>query len=118
MNLSMGNKNVVIGLVVMMLYLSMTFFIERTAALRLPAMYQWPETAEEGGLAGYGPRHIQLYRDILSRQLIKLLQGVKPTDIPVEQPTKFELVINLNTAKALGLTIPEAMLDRADKVIE
>jgi putative tryptophan/tyrosine transport system substrate-binding protein len=92
--------------------------IERTAVLRLPAMYHRPETVEEGGLAGYGPRFIQLFRDILSRQLIKLLQGVKPADIPVEQPTKFELVINLNTAKALGLTIPEAMLDRADKLIE
>jgi putative ABC transport system substrate-binding protein len=92
--------------------------IERTTALRLPAMYQWPETAEEGGLVGYGPRIVQLFRDVLSRQLIKLLQGAKPADIPVEQPTKFELVINLNTAKALGLKIPEAMLDRADKVIE
>jgi putative ABC transport system substrate-binding protein len=81
-------------------------------------MYQWPETAEEGGLVGYGPRIVQLFRDVLSRQLIKLLQGAKPADIPVEQPTKFELVINLNTAKALGLKIPEAMLDRADKVIE
>jgi putative ABC transport system substrate-binding protein len=58
--------------------------LERTAALRLPAMYQWPETAEEGGLVGYGPRFIQLFRDISSRQLIKLLQGVKPADIPVE----------------------------------
>ena len=92
--------------------------MERTAALRLPAMYQWPETAEEDGLAGYGPRIVQLFRDVLSRQLIKLLQGAKPADIPIEQPTTFELVINLNTAKALGLTIPEAMLDRADKVIE
>jgi putative ABC transport system substrate-binding protein len=92
--------------------------VERTVALRLPAMYQWPEIAEEGGLAGYGPRFIQLFRDILSRQPIKLPQGVKPADIPVEQPTKLELVINLNTAKALGLTILEAMLDRADKLIE
>jgi putative tryptophan/tyrosine transport system substrate-binding protein len=92
--------------------------LERTAALRLPAVYQWPETAEEGGLAGYGPRYIPLFRDLLSRLLIKILQGVKPADIPVEQPTKFELWINLQTAEALGLTIPEAMLDRADKVRE
>jgi len=101
-----------------LLFAQRQLIIERTTALRLPAMYQWPETAEEGGLVGYGPRIVQLFRDVLSRQLIKLLQGAKPADIPVEQPTKFELVINLNTAKALGLTIPEAMLDRADKVIE
>jgi putative ABC transport system substrate-binding protein len=101
-----------------LLFAQRRLIIERTTALRLPAMYQWPETAEEGGLVGYGPRIVQLFRDVLSRQLIKLLQGAKPADIPVEQPTKFELVINLNTAKALGLTIPEAMLDRADKVIE
>jgi putative tryptophan/tyrosine transport system substrate-binding protein len=92
--------------------------LERTAALRLPAMYQWPETAEEGGLAGYGPHLVQLYRDVLSRQLIKLLQGVKPADIPIEQPTRFELAINLKTAKALGLTVPPNLLDLADKVIE
>jgi putative tryptophan/tyrosine transport system substrate-binding protein len=92
--------------------------IERAAILRLPAMYQWPETPKEGGLAGYGPDLVELYRDVLSRQLLKLLRGAKPVDIPVEQPDKFELVINLKTAKALGLTIPEAMLDRADEVIE
>jgi putative tryptophan/tyrosine transport system substrate-binding protein len=90
---------------------------ERTAALRLPAMYQFPETAEEG-LAGYGPRLRQLFRDVVSRQLIKLLQGAKPADLPVEQPDKFELVINLKTAKALGLMIPPNLLDLADKVIE
>ena len=101
-----------------LLFAQRRLIIERTTALRLPAMYQWPETAEEGGLVGYGPRIVQLFRDVLSRQLIKLLQGAKPADIPVEQPTKFELVINLNTAKALGLTIPEAMLDRADKAVE
>ena len=88
------------------------------AALRLPAMYQWPEMAEEGGLIGYGPLIVQLYRDIMSRQLAKLLRGAKPTDLPVEQPTRFELVINLKTAKALGLTVPDSLLARADEVIE
>jgi putative tryptophan/tyrosine transport system substrate-binding protein len=92
--------------------------IERTAALRFPAMYEFPEAADDGGLAGYGPHLVQLFRDVLSRQLIKLLEGAKPADIPVEQPDKFALVINLNTAKALGLTVPPSMLDLADKVIE
>ena len=81
--------------------------IEQTAALRLPAIYQWAEIAEEGGLAAYGPRVVQLHRDVVSRQLVKLLRGAKPADLPVEQPTKFELVINLKTAKALDLTLPE-----------
>ena len=90
----------------------------RAAALGLPAIYQWPATAEEGGLIGYGPRLERLFGDIVSRQVAKLLRGAKPADIPVEQPTKFELVVNLKTAKALGLTIPETFLLRADKVIE
>jgi putative ABC transport system substrate-binding protein len=101
-----------------LLYAQRRLIIERTAALRLPAIYQWPETAEEGGLAGYGPRILQLYRDIYSRQLVKLLKGAKPAEIPVEQPTKFELIINLKTAKALGVTVPQALLARADEVIE
>ena len=91
---------------------------ERTAALGLPAIYQWPEDAQEGGLVGYGPSLIQIYRQQVSRLLVKLLRGAKPADIPVEQPTKFELVINLKTAKTLGLTTPEAFLARADEVIE
>src|SRR5262245_30751260 len=78
--------------------------IERTAQLRLPAMYQWPEMAEEGGLMAYGPRLIQIFRELGRRQLIKLFRGVRPEDLPVEQPTQFDLVINLKTAKALGLT--------------
>ena len=81
-------------------------------------MYQWAEMAREGGLAGYGPSAVQLFRDVVSRQLVKLLAGAKPADLPVEQPTKFELVINLKTAKALGLTIPPSLLLRADQVIE
>jgi putative ABC transport system substrate-binding protein len=92
--------------------------IERAAALRLPAIYQWPEVAEEGGLAAYGPRFTQLSREVSARQLVKLLKGAKPADLPIEQPTKFELVINLKTAKALGLTVPPSILARADKVIE
>jgi putative ABC transport system substrate-binding protein len=91
--------------------------IERAAALGLPAIYEWPEMAEDGGLLGYGARLNSIYRQ-LARLLVKVLRGAKPKDLPVEQPTNFELVINLTTAKALGLTIPEAFLMRADKVIE
>jgi putative ABC transport system substrate-binding protein len=75
--------------------------IERGAALRLPAIYQWPEVAEEGGFLGYGPRLLQLYRDIMARQLVRLLRGAKPADLPVEQPTKFEFVINNAEAAAV-----------------
>ena len=92
--------------------------MDRATALRLPAIWQWPENAEEGGFVGYGPRATQLVRDITARQLIQLFHGIKVADIPVEQPTKFELVINLKTANALGITVPEALLVRADKVIE
>ena len=79
---------------------------------------QFPEEAEEGGFVAYGPRITQVFRELVAEQLVKLLRGVKPADIPIEQPTKFELVINLKTAKAMGVTVPEALLVRADKVIE
>jgi putative tryptophan/tyrosine transport system substrate-binding protein len=92
--------------------------LSRAAALRLPTIYQWPETSEEGGLIGYGPRIVHLYHDILARQLAKLLRGAKPADLPVEQPSRFELVINLKTAHAIGHEIPAGLLLRADKVIE
>ena len=92
--------------------------MERAAALRLPAIYLFPEMAEEGGFAAYGPRMSQLFSEIMTQQIIKLFRGTKVADIPVEQPTKFELVINLKTAKAMGVTVPEALLARADKVIE
>jgi putative tryptophan/tyrosine transport system substrate-binding protein len=92
--------------------------MDRAAALRLPTIWQWPENAEEGGFVAYGPRATQLARDITARQLIHLFNGVKVADIPVEQPTRFELVINLKTARAIGMTVPEALLVRADKVIE
>ena len=91
--------------------------LQRVAALRLPAIYEVPELAEEGGFIAYGPSNVQMFRD-LGAQLVKLLRGRKPADLPVEQPTKFDLVVDLKTAKALGLTIPESLLARADKVIE
>jgi putative tryptophan/tyrosine transport system substrate-binding protein len=91
--------------------------IERSAALRLPAIYEWPEMAEEGGLIGYGPRLTLIYRK-LTRLIVKVLQGAEPEDLPVEQPTKFELVINLKTAKALGLNVPLHVQELADELIE
>jgi putative ABC transport system substrate-binding protein len=90
---------------------------ERTAALRLPAIYQSPEAAEDGGLIGYGPRITQMFRQ-LARQLAKVFSGVKASDMPVEQPTAFELAINLNTAKTIGFEVPSSLVLRADKVIE
>jgi putative ABC transport system substrate-binding protein len=94
------------------------FIMERAVAAHLPTIYEWPEMAEEGGFAAYGPRRSQLLSEIMAPQIIKLFRGTKVADIPVEQPTKFELVINLKTAKAMGVTVPEALLVRADKVIE
>jgi putative ABC transport system substrate-binding protein len=91
--------------------------MERLAELRLPAIYQWPETAEQGGLMGYGPRFAQVYRQ-RARLLVKVLRGTKPADIPIEQPTQFELVINLQAAKAIGHDIPAGLVLRADEVIE
>ena len=91
--------------------------IERAAALGLPAIYEWAEMADEGGLIAYGARLTLIYRQ-LARVLVKVFRGAKPEDLPVEQPTNFELVINLTIAKALGLTIPESFLMRVDKVIE
>jgi ABC-type uncharacterized transport system substrate-binding protein len=101
-----------------LLFANRQVIIERAAALRLPAMYQWPEVAEQGGFVGYGPRIVQLFREVMARQLIKILRGAKPADLPVEQPTKFELVINLQTAKAIGHEVPAGLVLRADKVIE
>ncbi|MGE5202795.1 MAG: ABC transporter substrate-binding protein, partial [Acidobacteriota bacterium] len=91
--------------------------ISRMRAARLPAIYQWPESAEDGGLLGYGPRNLLCYRHIVSLA-DKLLRGAKPADLPIEQPSKFELAVNLKTASAIGTTIPPALLLRADEVIE
>jgi putative ABC transport system substrate-binding protein len=91
---------------------------DRVAALHLPAIFPLPEEAEEGGFAAYGPSLNQVFVEMMPQQIIKLFRGSKVADIPVQQPTKFELVINLKTAKAMGVTVPEGLLARADKVIE
>jgi putative tryptophan/tyrosine transport system substrate-binding protein len=91
--------------------------MERAAAAHLPTIYEFPETAEEGGFAAYGPRLLDL-QDVTARQVVQLFRGSKVADIPVEQATKFELVINLKTANAMGVTVPATLVARADKVIE
>jgi len=91
--------------------------VELAAARRLPAIFHLKQFAEAGGLMCYGATYVEMFRN--NAVLVdKILKGRKPADLPVEQPTKFELVINLKTAKALGLTIPHSLLLRADQVIE
>src|SRR5262245_13990147 len=101
-----------------LLYANRRIIIDHTAALRLPAVYQWAEIANEGGLIAYGPRLFQMFRELGRQQVIKLFRGVRPADLPVQQPAQLELVINLKTANALGLTIPATLLARADELIE
>jgi putative ABC transport system substrate-binding protein len=99
------------------LYAGRFDIFERTTTLQLPAIYQSAEFAEEGGLVGYGPRLTQLFRQ-MARQLAKVLRGAKPNDVPVEQPTTFELAINMGAARAIGFDVPTSLALRADKVIE
>ena len=91
--------------------------ISFAAEYRLPAIYQWREHAEAGGLISYGPSLAAMFRQAAGI-VVKILKGTKPADLPVEQPTKFELVVNAKTAKSLDLTIPPSILLRADEVIE
>ena len=99
------------------------FFNERSRLVdlatkhRLPVGYPWREGPDAGGLISYGPSIADLYRRAAT-YVDKILKGAKPGDLPIEQPTKFELIINLKTARTLGLTIPPALQVRADRIIE
>ena len=91
--------------------------VDLASKYKLPAMYFFPVFVEEGGLMSYGPSDADLFRRAAG-YVDRILKGTKPGELPVEQPTKFDLYVNLGTAKMLGVTIPESFLARADKVIE
>jgi putative tryptophan/tyrosine transport system substrate-binding protein len=91
--------------------------VNRIAKNRLPAMFTEPEWVDAGGLMAYGPSNTDLYRRAAT-YVDKIIKGTKPRDLPIEQPTKFELIINLKAAKQIGLTIPANVLARANKVIQ
>ncbi len=112
-----GRADAVLGLPSPVLIAQRTQVADLAVRSRMPAMYMASEFVDAGGLISYGPNYVDLYRRAAT-YVDKILKGAKPADLPVEQPTKFELVINLKTAKALGLKIPQSILIRADEVIQ
>jgi putative ABC transport system substrate-binding protein len=103
---------------------SSTFFAERQRIAdlaikhRLPLVAPFREVAESGGLMAYGPNIVELWKQRVPVYVDRILKGAKPGDLPIEQPTKYELIVNLKTAKALGLTVPQSLVLRADQLIE
>jgi putative ABC transport system substrate-binding protein len=116
-DMTRGRVGAVIVLTSVMLASERKRLVDAAAKNRLPAVYPWREGADAGGLIAYGPSNGDLVRRAAG-YVDKILRGAKPADLPVEQPTKFELVINLKTAKALGINISPTLLARADEVIE
>ena len=100
-----------------LIYAARASIIERLKGLHLPASYAWPEIAEEGGFLGYGAR-LRVYFRQMVRLVSRILSGGRPQDLPIEQPGRYDLVVNLKTAQTLGLTIPGSILARADEIIE
>jgi putative ABC transport system substrate-binding protein len=100
-----------------MLTLHLSRIVDAARTSGLPTMYQLRENVDAGALMSYGPSLPELFRRAAA-YVDRLLKGAKPADLPVEQPSKFELAINLKTAKALGLSVPPSLLQRADVVIE
>jgi putative ABC transport system substrate-binding protein len=94
-----------------------SLLVDLAARRRLPAMYGLRQIVDDGGLMSYWANQADLYRRVAS-YIDRILKGAKPGDLPIEQPSRFELVINLKTAKALGLAIPRSLLERADEVIQ
>jgi putative ABC transport system substrate-binding protein len=116
-SLSKGLVQALIVLTDPVLYSQRGRIVALAAANHLPAMYFFREFVQQGGLMSYAPSDTDLFRRAAS-YVDKVLKGANPADLPIEQPTKFELIINLKTANALGLTVPPTMLATADEVIE
>jgi putative tryptophan/tyrosine transport system substrate-binding protein len=112
-----GRADVVLVLASPVFNAHRTQIVDLAAKNRLPAVYGPPEFMDAGGLMFYGASFTDMFRRAAT-YVDKILKGAKPADLPIEQPTKFELVINLKTAKPIGVTIPQSMLHRADKVIK
>ena len=113
---SKGRADAVLALSSFVIISQRTQIADLAIKSRLPAIYPWPEFVQDGGLMTYGANSADLFRRAAT-YVDKILKGAKPADLPVEQPKKFEFIINLKAAKQIGLTIPPNVLARADRII-